>query len=234
MRRSSWDSDGAREEVLTKRFAQNCLTQDELEEFLFARLAGVTSEMIEEHLLVCEPCLDRVNEEESYVQAFRTAARQAEAEDSRPAMAGARSPQPGWREKLFAGWALLGGRSALAMACVALAVIGVFSSPLLRGPAAETPVILSLARGAEDLAVSAPAGASLRLSANVAELPSLDLWQVEVVDGRGKLEHRSEVVATGGSLNWKIEDGLASGRHWVRLRDPRDGSLVREYGLGVR
>ena len=46
----SWEDDGAQEGLLTRRSAQNCLTDHELEEYLFNRLSGVTREVIEEHL----------------------------------------------------------------------------------------------------------------------------------------------------------------------------------------
>jgi hypothetical protein len=231
----SWEDDGAREGLLTKRSSQNCLTDHELEEYLFSRLSGVTREVIEEHLLVCEHCQDRVEAEEAYVGAFQQAAKQLDAEDFARAMSGAAVvKQPGWRESVAAAWTFLSGRRTLLAAAGVAMVAGVLYSPLMRRPTAEAAVDLSLTRGAGDAGASAPAGNLLKLSADVTELPALAQWQVDVVSATGQLEQSASVVAESGRLNWQVKSGLAAGRHWVRLRDPRDGSLVREYGLVVR
>lgn len=236
----SWEDDGAQEGLLTRRSAQNCLSDHELEEYLFDRLSGVTREVIEEHLLVCERCQDRVEAEESYTSVFRQAARQAEANDFAEAMGGgAAEPRRGWRAALAAGWATVTGQGygrRLLLAAASLAVVGagIAYSPLMRGPAAETAVMLDLARGAGDMTANAPAGNALRLSAEVTELPPLPRWRVEVVNATGALEQSAEMTAVGGRLNWQVKDGLPSGQHWVRLRDARDGSLVREFGLQIK
>ena len=233
----SWEDDGAQEGLLTRRSAQNCLTDHELEEYLFSRLSGVTREVIEEHLLVCERCQDRVEAEEAYVGAIQQAAKQLEAEDFTRAMSGgAEVKPPGWRESVSAGFAVFfGSRMMLAAAGVVVVVVAVvLYSPLMRRGPTETAVELSLARGAGDEGASAPAGNWLKLSADVSELPALAQWQVDVVSATGQLEQSATVVAVGGRLRWQVKDGLAAGRHWVRLRDPRDGSLVREFGLAVR
>jgi anti-sigma factor RsiW len=232
----SWEDDGAQEGLLTRRSAQNCLTDHELEEYLFDRLSGVTREVVEEHLLACERCQDRVAEEEAYTGAFRRAARQMEAEEFSEAMSGESPRQPaGWRDGWTAGWsAWLGRRTLLAVAGVCVVVAGALAISEARRPAGETAVLLSLARGAEDAAVTAPAAGALQLSADVSELPPLPRWQVDVVNGSGELEHSTEVEAAGGRLSWRLGDGLRAGRHWVRLRDPKDGALVREFGLVVR
>lgn len=232
----SWEDDGAQEGLLTRRSAQNCLTDHELEEFLFNRLSGVTREVIEEHLLVCEGCMDRVEAEEAYAGAFRQAARQVEAEDFTRAMSdGAVVRQPGWRESLAAGWAMISGNGMLmAVAGVAVVAAVVLLGPLTRRPETETAVELSLARGGGAVGASVPAGNSLRLSADVTELPALARWQVDVVSATGEVEQSAAVAPIGRRLTWQVKDGLVAGRHWVRLRDPRDGSLVREFGLVVR
>ena len=229
------EDDGAREGLLTKRSEQNCLTPKELEEYLFHRVSGATCEAIEEHLLVCSHCLDRIDEEEAYIKRFRAAARRMESEDLALAMNAPQQVRIGWLAALSAGWAVMSGhRTALALAGVALVAVSVVFSPLTRGPATETAVVLSLARGAGDVSAGAPAGGALQLSADVTELPPLVRWQVEVVNASGKLGQRAEVVSAGGVVSWQVKDGLASGRHWVRLRDPSDGALVREFALQVR
>ncbi|MBL0159155.1 MAG: zf-HC2 domain-containing protein [Bryobacterales bacterium] len=232
----SWEDDGAQEGLLTRRSAQNCLTEHELEEFLFNRLSGVTREVIEEHLLVCPNCQDRVEAEAIYSQAFQDAAKQVEAEDFTRAMGSVTAePQAGWRESLLAGWtALFGKRTILALAGAGVVTAALFYSTALRRPGQEATVELSLARGEAAAGALAPVGRALTLSADVSQLPVLPNWQVEVVDATGRLEQSAQVAAAGGRLSWVVKDGLPAGRHWVRLRAPGGGSLVREYGVVVR
>lgn len=232
----SWEDDGAQEGLLIRRSAQNCLADHELEEFLFNRLSGVTREVIEEHLLACAHCQDRVEAEEAYQQAFKDAARKAEAEDFKRAMSGEPvERKSGRRQSLLAGWSsLFGKRTVLGVAGAGVVTAGLFYSQFSRRPGAEATVELSLARGGGEAGVGAPADSALRLSVDVAELPPLPLWKVDVVNATGGMEQTSEVTAVGGRLNWQLKDGLPAGRHWVRLRDPRNGSLAREFGLVVR
>ncbi len=232
----SWEDDGAQEGLLTRRSAQNCLTEHELEEFLFDRLSGVTREVIEEHLLACPNCQDRVEAEAIYTQAFQDAARQAEAEDFTREMGSATAePKTGWRESLLAGWtALFGKRTILALAGAGVVTAALFYSGALRGPGQAAAVELNMARGAAEAGAEAPAGRSLALSADVSQIPVLPNWQLDVVDSTGQMEQSAQVAAVGGRLNWVVQNGLPVGRHWVRLKDPGNGSLVREYGLSVR
>jgi len=220
----SWEDDGAQEGLLTRRSAQNCLTEHELEEFLFNRLSGVTREVIEEHLLACEHCQERAESESEYFGAFQHAAKQIEAEDfelDSPA-----ASMPAW--KVF----LLGRRTLVALVPVSFVAVGLFYS--YSPHRIEAAVELSLARGAAEIGVSAPAGRDLRLNADVSELPPLPRWKVDVVSATGETEQSAEVAPTGGRLRWQVKGGLSAGRHWVRLRDPGSGSLVREFGLVVR
>lgn len=227
--------DSAKEWILAKRSAETCLDDDELEEYLFDRLIGETLESVDEHLLYCERCQDRVEAETSFRSAFRPAAKQAEVDDLARAKSGTDEARRGWGNFLGVGWGSVFSKGPmLAMAGVALVAAVTLYNPLTRRPGGETAVALSLARGGGDVAVSAPAGGALRLSADVKELPVLPRWQVDVVNATGELEQSTEVTAAGGLLSWQLKDGLPGGRHWVRLRDPRDGSLVREFGLVVR
>ena len=232
----SWEDDGAQEGLLTRRSAQNCLTDYELDEFLFDRLSGVTREVIEEHLLVCAQCQDRVEAEADYRQTFKDAARRIEAEDFEKAMRGeAAEPRSGWRESFVAGWSgMFRSRAVLALAGAAVVAVGLFYGSAMRHPSAETEVALSLARGAGDVVASAPAGGALKLSANVSELPPMPIWRVDVVNATGALEQTSEIAAAGHQLSMQLKSGLPAGRHWVRLRNASNGSLVREFGLMVR
>ncbi|HEY3439591.1 MAG TPA: hypothetical protein VGK29_02520 [Paludibaculum sp.] len=196
----------------------------------------MTREVIEEHLLACSKCLDRVEAEAIYTQAFQDAAKQAEAEDFARAMGSVTAERKtGWRESLLAGWtALFGKRTILAVAGAGVVTAALFYSAALRNPGQDAVVELSLARGVSEAGAVAPVGRGLALSADVSQLPVLPNWQVDVVDATGQLEQSVQVAAVGGRLSWVVKDGLPAGRHWVRLRAAGNGTLVREYGLLVR
>lgn len=69
-----WEDDGAQEGLMLRRSVSKCLTENEIDDFLTNRLSGVTREVIEEHLLVCSKCLDCVEQEEEFAEAFRAGA----------------------------------------------------------------------------------------------------------------------------------------------------------------
>jgi anti-sigma factor RsiW len=82
------EDEGLQERLLIRRSARKCLTEKEIEDFLFDRLSGVTREAVEEHLLVCEACQDRISMEEEFVGTFRRAARVIECEELERAFGG--------------------------------------------------------------------------------------------------------------------------------------------------
>ncbi|WP_321478098.1 zf-HC2 domain-containing protein [uncultured Paludibaculum sp.] len=89
-----WEDDGAQEGLMLRRSVGKCLTEAEIEDFLSNRLSGVTREVIEEHLLVCSKCLDAVEQEEEFANAFRAAAVRLESEDLEKSYVSEAPPPP--------------------------------------------------------------------------------------------------------------------------------------------
>ncbi|MBI5282352.1 MAG: hypothetical protein HY858_11775 [Candidatus Solibacter usitatus] len=229
----SWEDDGAGESLMTRRSVQQCLSSKEIEDFLFDRLSGVTREVIEEHLLVCHKCLDRVEEEEKYFGAVRKAAARIQQEEFTAAVAG-KPPVPGklreWFGKFF-------GKGPAVWATVGLA--GVLATVVLvqRQPGAKTEVevALRLERGGAPEEPAAAAGRTMILTVDIQELPDAPVYRLDVVDGAGRLMASGEVAPQTGRLRWKVPRVLAAGAYWVRLRNPEEPlELLREYGLVVR
>lgn len=196
------------------RQADECLPEQELDDYIFNRLEGAALESVEEHLLVCARCQSRVEAEMRFVRDFRAAA------------AARAKGQPGraWR------WAGVAGGLA---ASVMLGVWLLGGLPLAPG-GPEQPVLVSLnvARGLplHDAAV-APAGKPVRLAARLDELPALPGYDVEVAGASGNLILRRHVAPAGGEIELAIGESLKAGVYWVRIHG--SGALLREFALRV-
>jgi hypothetical protein len=170
----------------------------------------------EEHLLVCEPCQDRLLEMETYVDAVRSVS---------PKLRAARTP-------LFAlphlGWASAGGVALAA----ALLVVGWVSPPPVRGP--DTAVVrLEATRGTAGPAdAQAIAGQTVAFEIDRTQIPQLASYRLEIVNAAGTREQESWVAPEGSSIRHVLADGLPAGRHYVRLYGS-GGALLREFGLLV-
>lgn len=237
----SWEDDGAGEGLMTRRCAQKCLSDKEIEEFLFNRLSGVTREVIEEHLLACQKCLSRVEEEEKYFVAVRRAASQIQNEEFEAAVGGEARPPGrtrwGWFGKWFGKGPRWFGKGPMMWATVGIAGILVTAVLIQRQPAAQTEVevALRLERGGALEQPFSAAGRGLILTADIHELPDAPVYRLEVVDGTGRPMASGEVVPRAGVLKWRLPRALASGEYWVRLRNPAEPqNLLREYGLVLR
>ena len=184
-------------------------TDDQLELYVLGRLDEPRQAALEEHLLVCITCQERLDTVEVFALAMRRAIETEQVLQHEKAWSLAwlrRALKPGsWRMP-----AALAGFAALIVAVVLslpssrnLAPLASLELTAIRGevpsvePARETNITLS----------DAPAEAGLR---------------VEVVDATGT------TIAT----SLKITKSLAPGSYFVRLYD-RGGKLMHEYGFRV-
>lgn len=221
---------------MNRRSNTSCLTEQEIEEFLFNRLSGVTREAVEEHLLVCQTCLDRVEKEEEFVNASKAAARVIESEDLERAYVGRqRSGQAeGWKARL-ARWFGAARTRSLTVAVASIAVIGLAALFQVRFGQHDRiqEVSLELHRGplASAQAIS---GVEFRLNIQANDLPPGE-YRMELVDASGELLQWSQGANESGKLLWQLNKSYPAGNYWVRLRQPGSlGKLVREYGLVLR
>jgi len=240
----SWDDDGTQEGLLTRRSAEKCLTDREVDDFLFNRLSGVTREVVEEHLLVCHRCLDRVEDEEANRLLIRDAATklvEAELDNSGPA-GGPRMDvveegrRPAWLD-ILKTW--LGRRSAseFSFAIAATVMVGLLVSAMLywQRPSPPVEVALWVERGEVSSLSEVPAGRPLHLTIDLTTLPQLPAYRLELVDGRGQLLSSADLKAEGARLSWNLPAGYPAGRYWIRMRDPgQPAELLREFGLTVQ
>jgi hypothetical protein len=186
------------------------LAEDTLEMYSLGRLSESEIDGVEEHLLICTVCQDRLSETDQFVQAIQTAARELERQPK---------AEPWWRKLFLAPtpvWA------AAACALIALFVFiprqtttAVVDLQSMRGP--ETPV-------------EAPANAALTLKLSLTGLESSGALQVQIAAGNGQTVAVSPAEREG-EVAVAHANKLPAGRYWVRLYSGTE--LLREYGLNV-
>jgi len=192
--------------------------EEELEQYCLGDLTEPRLGRLEEHLLLCEACRERLTETENFVAAMRQAGRQlsAEGEGKRAAAAGAGAS---WRNS----WP---GRVAPALLAAALVVCAAvwfshhFSAPAPMPFAVELAALRGGARG------EAPADRPLLLKLDLTGLADDELLSGEVVDAAGTRVARFSAAAP------RLQP-LAPGGYFVRIYQ-RSGELLREYSLTVK
>lgn len=206
------------------------ISDEKLELYSLGTLPEPELAEVEEHLLICQPCQDRLCETDQYIQAMQDAAADYRRRNPRKAQGQARIS--------FDPWVHLRLKPALLAAAACLFLILVWRiqvhQPGPRPDSAPVAIVLHALRNVEPAV--APAGAPLRLIADLEGLPSLPLGQIHVVgaDGRpvgGSYEGR----VRNGRVEFSLPQGLAPGQYWVRIYASGSPSqLLREYELRVR
>jgi hypothetical protein len=203
--------------------------EEDVERYSMATLPEAEAAILEEHLLICPLCQERLTESDEYLRAMRSAASRLRAGES-----------SNWRSRWELVWTGL-ATSKLAWAggatiflILLLLASGYWHSPRT-GNSPPVAVVLQTMRGADGLAgAKAPMNSPLALEADLSGLPIVTAVRLEVVDGQGVLVQRVDLKPEGGRLLAKVPGGLARGRYWVRLHAPElDHELLREYALQV-
>ena len=193
-------------------------TDERLELYALGRLPEPWVAEVEEHLLVCAACQERVNDLEAYARAMRQAISTEPAESSHLFSWFQQSWFQQSRLKMpVLAWA--GGLAAILLAVTLylqfvphLAPLASLQLTAMRG---AMPSVGS-ARETDITLADAPPGAALR--AVVVDSAGSTVWN-------GALEPRTHKIA--------LARALAPGNYFVRLFDD-GGKLLHEYGFQVR
>jgi hypothetical protein len=226
----NWEDNRSSGGVLLPRSNKVCLNDREVEDFLFRRLSGVTREAVEEHLLCCQSCLSRVEEEQKFASALRVAGRRLENEEMDRALGLRRF---GIRQRL-AGW-LLKPAPIWGSAVALCAILLILAAPW-NGVRPSQEIALNTVRGTETAgAAQARSGGTITLRVDLTELVPQASYQLDLVDSQRRLRASAELKPAQGQLVWGPLPSLAAGQYWIRLSGAApERELLREYGLAVR
>jgi hypothetical protein len=183
-----------------------------LEQYSMGTSSAERTTLIEEHLLTCGECQERLRETDDYLLAMRTASEQL------------RRDARGTKER---GWRIPAWFTALAAACVMLLVAATLR--LVRPPGPVVGVSLTALRG-NGAGSSAPAGRELLLHPDLTGLAEVSTYRLEIVDQTG---HTVRQATFARARNGVKVLGLNAGLYFVRVYLPA-GDLLREYGLQIQ
>jgi hypothetical protein len=190
-----------------------------LEQYALDRLQDEPLARVEEHLLLCGFCRDRLEELDAFVASLRSAVEHPEIHAAEQAQ-GRHSPPGG----LKPFWAFT---------AAAAAVLGVaYLTPLRTDRPTIQPVELHAFRG-ETSGGSAAADLPLALRLDVTGLPQAANYRVEIVDFAGTPKWGATVTYDARIVTVRAP-GIPAGAYWVRVLEPAGKEILREYALTVR
>ena len=195
--------------------------EETLEKYALGQLREEAVPPLEEHLLICESCQERLDEVEQFIRTTRAAASELRAEERGKQRA---SLSLSWL------WTLPKPVWAGAFAAVLVAVVLPYSLQNTRGPASEA--VLETSRGGEQSNTAHVKSGAVALVIDASELPSQKEYRLDVVDSSGASIWSGSVQPMGNRLRAQVAKPLAHGVYWVRIY-AGDSSLLREFGLTV-
>jgi len=181
-----------------------------LEAYSMGRLPEEEIAPLEEHLLLCDTCRQRLQESEKAIRLIRYAAERSRME-----------PEPEPRRGMFP-WLI----PALAAAVVVL-VVGLTLRPTRQGAPVPAAINLEATRGG-GLVAQIPAGKPLLLKPNLDGLPGSPEYHLQIRDRTGKRvwqgNFKPPTVAAAGQ---------PPGIYFVELYS-LPGTLLREYAMEAK
>jgi len=202
--------------------------EERLEEYSRGMLPEEEAERLEEHLLLCAPCQDKLAELDAYVDATRQAAEKVQSE-----------PPTLLEDHLRAVGRFMTAPPFIVVVAAAGLIATVMLAPRMwHGKGAAEPafaVRLEAVRGGAGLLTQrAPAGRPLLLNLDLAGVPESPSYRLEIVDSGGGVVFGCAVKRQGDGAAMASGGRLGAGRYWVRLYEAPPGrALLREYGLDV-
>ena len=186
---------------------------EDLERYSMGASPLEATPFIEEHLLTCDSCRERLRETDAYLLAMRTSSEQIRRDEEA-------AKRREWR---IPAWFPV-------MATVACGIVLVVATPrFIRSPGPAVAVSLTALRsgGAGN---SAPAGRELTLRPDLTGLAEDSSYRLEIVDQTGQTVRQGTLTRAQNGIQVR---GLGAGLYFVRVYLPA-GELLREYGLRIR
>jgi anti-sigma factor RsiW len=199
-------------------FEDHC-TDDALELYALGRLGGMHAEALEEHLLICEPCRERLDETDIFVRAMKGAAARLRLEQKTESFA-ARVARA-FQVPAFPVW-------AASAACLCIIAV---SAVRLQPPApagASIAVSLHAERGASQ---TVAAHHPLVLSLDARGLSLGKSAHIVLVNAGGTTLEQADVAPDNDQVHARFSRPLDPGDYFVRICRPGDADPLREFAL---
>ena len=213
-----------------------CLQEREIEDLVRGKLSSGAERRCQAHLLWCQLCQNKVEEEADFARATRSAAILLQQQESEAAK-GSRSHAVRLQRVLDSFRNFFSARFSMRWAAVAVSAVVLIAMvsllPLRRGTEGEHVVLRSERGSAVPVAVESATGANIRLQIDVSDVAPAPVFNVAIVDAEGRAVETNTASATAGRLNVALHAKLTPGRYWIRL-STTDGPLLREYALRVK
>ncbi len=208
-------------------------SEEILERYALGRVGASDLEPIEEHLLVCPQCQERLSEADQYVLAMRDAARLLLNEQPRAVPETSSSRWGKRKPAIHWGMRLLWPAGAIAFAGLALSLA---VPKQLSQAGTPEEVALAVSRGAaQELLTTVAAGRPLRLDIDLTEIPPASSYRLDLVNDEGQLAWSGTGIGVRNQLHFAPSQMLLSGKYWARLYAVSGSPvLVREYGMEAR
>ena len=199
-------------------------TEESLELYALGRLAEEKAESLEQHILICEECRNRLDSADTFVRAMRSGAVRLRREDAKKKSASA-GAMFSWLKMPTAVW----GTAALA----SCAVVAIYSTQLSQRTIGGAPITATLVAQRGE-AMTMPAHHILNLTLDASGLQLGPRNHVELVDASGTVIQNEMVPEVGNALHTATRFGLSSGTYYVRVYAPGSSEPAREYALAVK
>lgn len=197
--------------------------EEKLEDYAVNALFGPELASVEEHLLVCNTCQDKLEEVERYTKAMQAAAVRIRLEKSAmPLFPSAWNRFRGWVPAplpVFSG--------AFAM----IAMLVVFGVNRADKPDSPVDVELQAVRG--DARNTAKAGHPLRLRLDARGVPQMPVWNIDILNAEGATLWTGTGTGSEPWIRASVAKSFTPGNYFVRLLK-NDHDVIREYQLFLR
>jgi hypothetical protein len=199
--------------------------EEVLERYAMGTLSGPEAETLEEHLLICPACQERLTGIDDYLRAARVAASLLRAE------------RDSWWPLSLSCIPVLIPRSTAAWVTAAIVIVAILIPVLSRlqrsSAAPPVAVLLQAVRGPGPAgAARAPRNRALILQADLSGLRPEFPCELEVVTDRGDRVLRSSATGDKEGVEVRLPAGLKAGQYWIRLYGAASAKApIREYSL---
>lgn len=192
-----------------------------LELYAMGRLEEPALGKLEEHLLLCGSCQERLDVETEYIGVMREATERTAEEPEAAA-------EPAWKRWLRLEWMPL-PIPALAGAMAVVVAVLVWQPWSAPQPVEWRTVELATLRGDAN-AARAREGFALHLRLDVTGIETTGA-AAQIVTSTGTIVSEMPVAMEDGKAAARFAGRLEAGQYWVRLK--KNGETVREYSLQV-